>query len=128
FAGTSRHAPARGAPAMPCCCGREESPQILSYQFPIQLIVPIPDDQITAASRGVVLAPVWLASRIACINRYDHHLSRVTRFPVVFRAHGCPLAPFDGRLATRILAEDAYFLAMKPVGRFLGCRHRAVQR
>src|SRR5215467_10393095 len=54
--------------------------------------------------------------------------SRVTRFPVVFRAHGRPLAPFDGRLATRILAEDAYFLAMKPVGRFLGCRHPAVQR
>jgi hypothetical protein len=25
FAGTSRHAPARGAPAMPFCCGREES-------------------------------------------------------------------------------------------------------
>src|SRR5215468_7234003 len=63
-----------------------------------------------------------------CIKTGAHVISRVTRFPVVFRAHGCPLAPFDGRLATRLLAEDGYFLAMKPVGRFLGCRHPAVQR
>jgi hypothetical protein len=51
-----------------------EMVRLLSYQFPIQFIVPIPDDQITAASRGVILAPVWLASRIVCINRYNHQL------------------------------------------------------
>jgi hypothetical protein len=84
-------------------------------------------------------SPHGLAENIVCARRWMPRTStlvsfsmkvlysRVTRFPVFLPAQlrACTIR---WRVATRILAEDAYFLAMRPVGISLGRRHPAVQR
>ena len=55
-------------------------------------------------------------------------ISGVTSSPRFDGEHGCWLAAVDGEIGTSILSENAYFLAMKPGGRSLGCRHLVVQR